>query len=47
MIGHLLWKQEYHERLEACKHSVRLEIPLAELTQLAALDAQSNKERTR
>ena len=47
VIGHLLWKQEYHERLEACKHSVRLEIPLAELTQLAASDAQSNKERTR
>ena len=47
VIGHLLWKQEYDERLEACKRSVRLELPLAELTQLAALDTQNNKERTR
>ena len=47
VIGHLLWKQEYDERLEACKRSVRLELPLAELTQLATLDTHSNKERTR
>ena len=38
VIGHLMWKQEYLERMEACKGSVRLEIPLAELMQVAASD---------
>ena len=47
VIGHLMWKQEYLERMEACKGSVRLEIPLAELMQVAASDEQSKKERTR
>ena len=46
LIGHILWKKEYEERLNACKASARLDVLVNEMVQLATNDAESNKKRT-
>ena len=46
-MGHILWKEEYEQRLSVCKARARLEIPVEEMAQLAAEDARQNHKRTR
>ena len=46
LIGHILWKKEYEERLNACKASARLDVLVNEMVQLATNDAEGNKKRT-
>ena len=45
LIGHILWKEEYDRRLELCRRSVRLDVAVAEMRQLAAEDARHNRQR--
>ena len=45
LIGQILWKEEYERRLELCAQSVRLEVAVAEMRQMAAEDARDNTQR--
>jgi len=47
LVGHILWKEEYEQRLSVCRTRARLEIPVEEMAQLAAEDARQNHKRTR
>ena len=47
VVGHILWKEEYEQRLSVCRTRARLEIPVEEMAQLAAEDARQNHKRTR
>ena len=40
-----MWKEEYERRLELCAQSVRLEVAVAEMRQMAAEDARGNTQR--
>ena len=47
LISAYLWQQEFEHRLAACKANARLEFITTELTQLAAEDLRTKKQRTR